>query len=132
MTWPEKPTCHADAGEPHYQGIEAGWKPPTERVPYRHCYYCGSLHPEDLLAALAEGDRLGGSDWKYGWPHKFYLYPPVGHGMHKWYNQHLLDQGYSEQARDELILKLEQHSGILFWFEGGQLHYRAPSVGYQR
>lgn len=31
------------------------------------------MHPQDLLTALKAGATLGGSDWKYGWPHKFYV-----------------------------------------------------------
>jgi hypothetical protein len=40
---------------------------------FRTCSYCGSIHPEDLLEALRAGARLSSSDWKYGWPHKFYV-----------------------------------------------------------
>lgn len=39
----------------------------------RTCSYCGSIHPEDLLKAIEAGAKMGGSDWKYGWPHKFYV-----------------------------------------------------------
>lgn len=42
--------------------------------PFRTCSYCGCMHPADLLAAIKAGATLGGSDWKYGWPHKFYVY----------------------------------------------------------
>lgn len=78
--------------------------------PFRTCWYCGSIHPDDLLTALllqgdapaydmdsrpmpVEGEeymaayrrwvkaqhdyrgglRLSESDWKYGYPHKFYV-----------------------------------------------------------
>lgn len=56
--------------------------------PFRTCGYCGSIHPGDLYAllpadtfgtfrrAVDDGERrvtLGGADWKYGWPHKFYV-----------------------------------------------------------
>lgn len=40
---------------------------------YRRCWYCGSLHPEDLLKVLKEGARINMADWKYGYPHKFYI-----------------------------------------------------------
>lgn len=44
-------------------------------LPGRHCWYCGSIHPGDLYELLASGNvlKLGGADWKYGWPHKFYV-----------------------------------------------------------
>lgn len=43
---------------------------------FRRCSYCGSIHPEDLLRVLADGARMHGSDWKYSWPHKFYVEVP--------------------------------------------------------
>lgn len=39
----------------------------------RHCSYCGSIHPEDLLKVLSQGAALELSDFKHGWPHKFYV-----------------------------------------------------------
>ena len=42
---------------------------------WRTCPYCGSMHPGDLadLIELGAVTKIGGSDWKYGWPHKFYV-----------------------------------------------------------
>jgi hypothetical protein len=51
---------------------------------FRTCSYCGSIHPKDLYRHLSgwpvgiqeslhASGPLGGSDWKYGWPHKFYV-----------------------------------------------------------
>lgn len=45
----------------------------SEGRPFRTCSYCGSIHPQDLLDAIKAGAVLGGADWKYGWPHKFYI-----------------------------------------------------------
>lgn len=39
----------------------------------RSCGYCGSMHPTDLVAALAAGARVHWADFKYGWPHKLYV-----------------------------------------------------------
>jgi len=130
--------------------------------PFRCCGYCGSIHPEDLLTVLNTGARLGGSDWKYGYPHKFYVYDiPNPHanepsvvgsqsverdGMRvnesiigrqgtfhsKWYNQHLLDEGYDEQALTFLLRVLQAASGIMFRITNGRLEYGAPFFGYQR
>lgn len=45
--------------------------------PYLHCSYCGSLTVDDALAVFsAAGVRWSASDYKYGWPHKFYLDVP--------------------------------------------------------
>jgi hypothetical protein len=45
--------------------------------PYPSCWYCGSLHPQSLYQLLTAGEAtLHGADWKYGWPHKFYVDTP--------------------------------------------------------
>jgi len=41
------------------------------------CWNCGSMSVADLITALkTSGTRYSGSDWKYGWPHKFYIEIP--------------------------------------------------------
>lgn len=74
MRFPEKPTVH---GALSPMGGEACWRVHPNSLErgetFRTCFYCGSIHPEDLLKALADGGKLGGADWKYGWPHKFYI-----------------------------------------------------------
>lgn len=79
-TWPEKPTCH-DSDYQAQRFAPQTWRPkgeklhPSHDLPmvFRTCSYCGSIHPEDLLEALRAGATLSGADWKYGWPHKFYV-----------------------------------------------------------
>lgn len=40
---------------------------------YRRCSYCGSIHPDDFIAAIdAGGVHLSRADMKYGYPHKVY------------------------------------------------------------
>lgn len=79
MQWPERPTCHDEDWQAQRLRHRSEWRrrPADERQPqgepFRVCSYCGSIHPEDLLAALDAGAELHGSDWKYGWPHKFYI-----------------------------------------------------------
>lgn len=145
------------------------WREPTPtRPPYgetfRSCSYCGSVHPADLLELLDKGAQLGGSDWKYGWPHKFYISyipnplagqvvemgsrstcqqdgtrvtepimspaPQFSHA--KWYNDHLMDDGFDDEAREKLFAALKLHANIEFTFEDGKLGYRAPHAGYQK
>lgn len=126
MKWPEAPTCHKVA--PVFRIAPIVWTPADEGRAYRHCSYCGSIHPEDLLRLLAGGARLGGSDWKYGWPHKFYLSNPFG----KWYNEHLLDEGYDEEALKAILEALEEHCNIAFNIDPEKgLGYQAPYRGYQ-
>jgi len=44
---------------------------------YPCCTYCGSISLADALKAMqVEGVHFSGSDWKYGFPHKFYLRVP--------------------------------------------------------
>lgn len=98
--------------------------------PYRHCSYCGSLHFEDIRKIVEEGGKLGGSDWKYGYPHKFYIYPKDG-SMHKFYTEHLQD--LADEEFPEFTRLLLTHTGIEFRKdEEGQVLYRAPYHGYQR
>lgn len=41
------------------------------------CSYCGSLSPKRLLELLQHPEtKVECSDWKYGWPHKFYIEHP--------------------------------------------------------
>jgi hypothetical protein len=191
MQFPEKPTIHYSASSVFkYESMEPKWREPRQDETYgrketfRTCCYCGSIHPEDLVNALRNGARLGGSDWKYGWPHKFHVegipnplvgqnvvisethpaqigpyapggekgppkegwpvdengkflskptYGPAPATVHaKWYNEHLLDQGFDDEARELLINALKVHSNIEFKIVEGMLGYAAPCRGYQR
>lgn len=41
------------------------------------CSYCGSITIDDAIKAMeTPGVEYSGSDWKYGWPHKFYFEIP--------------------------------------------------------
>lgn len=81
-------TCHD--GQPMYSGFTPHWRDAqpirddgNPGTPYRTCSYCGSIHPADLVKAIEAGATMHGADWKYGWPHKFYMEkvpnPAVGH-----------------------------------------------------
>lgn len=81
--------CHAN--QQHIKGFEQDvWiivgrnglkdnnKPDGTAEPFRRCSYCGSMHPLDMLKFAYDSKLMDmtGSDWKYGWPHKFYLNVP--------------------------------------------------------
>lgn len=52
------------------------WEIRTEEVSSGNCSYCGSLSPADFIKFMNQpGTSFSGSDWKYGYPHKFYVEP---------------------------------------------------------
>jgi hypothetical protein len=61
-------SVHPDAGR--WDGWH--WREPHRGEHFRRCSFCGSINPEDL-AAEPEWANLSWADWKYGWPHKFYV-----------------------------------------------------------
>lgn len=150
--------CHADA--PRYSSLEIEWRRPDALTrpdgwkgsTYRSCSYCGCMHPEDLLAALKSGAKAGGSDWKYGWPHKFYIsnishdhedaevkigsnngtpmMGKFGKDNGKWYNEHLKD--LPDALFEELTALLFEQTGIQWKRDEKGIKYAAPNHGYQR
>src|SRR5258706_5686954 len=178
MEWPTEVTCHGDVGsggvfhvspivwrppEPEgrtYDGNERGLPGPYG-YPFRTCSWDGSMHPEDLYNLLIAGATAHGSDWKYGWPHKFYIEDipnplagkdvcdgsksggglekteyTYGKGpatiMSKLYSEHISEITDSETFKGITEL-LYLHTNILFTHDTeGKLMYRAPKRGYQR
>ncbi len=92
LTWPERPLCHGGAESTNLSS--AGpiyWRQPDPQgrsfrddnpygspygYPFQTCAQCGSLSARDLFRYLTDADLrvlLDMADWKYGWPHKFYV-----------------------------------------------------------
>lgn len=119
--------CHdtdphaARFGPPKWQTRAGGERPGETGL--RHCSYCGSLHPLDLLTV--EVTNLHRADMKYGYPHKFYLdvpntregdlvrvgglmtgQRPVVHDgqVMAAYDAQRAGHGYASQASDEQLL----------------------------
>lgn len=73
---------HDSSAHQFYEGGRAPWwpaKPPNIEAEeftgsLRGCQFCGSMHPEDLAAAIRAGATVEWADFKYGWPHKVYAY----------------------------------------------------------
>lgn len=157
MTWPQVPTCHE--GVRRFGDVPFAFAKQSRRdgedEDFQRCTYCGSLRAQDLVRLVDAGVALkfGGADWKYGWPHKFYVegLPNLTPGLEqefayswrdgvkvdvrtrpspptltaKFYNAHLLDAGYAEAELRRLLDILRDHGGIEFNIEPGQrLHYR--------
>jgi hypothetical protein len=92
------------------------------------CSYCGSFHPKDALELLKKGVHASGSDWKYGWPHKFYI-SGYSNGGGKFYSKHLYDA--DEKTFEELTDLLAKKLGIRFNIDEKGLSYIAPYGGFQ-
>ena len=89
------------------------------------CPYCGSMSIEEAFGLLSTpGTSYSGSDWKYGWPHKFY----IGNG--KFYSIHMTDATTGQLKRWNGIAQPRLGIGF-FKTEGGRLLYSAVSTGYQ-
>jgi hypothetical protein len=158
--------CHKGL---EFGGSYAQWRKPETEIradgylgkTFRTCSYCGSIHPEDLIAYLEAGATLHGADWKYGWPHKFYVQnipnPLAGQrvkvGSRSWMEdgerkeeamygdapkfQH--GKWYNEHLLDldeATYIKLRElilkHADIEFNRENGGLRYTAPHQNYQK
>lgn len=78
MSYPDKPLCHGDMENSPFRIRLIEWEvreaDGRSGTDLRHCSYCGSLHPEDLVKVLnTPGVSVTVADWKYGWPHKLYI-----------------------------------------------------------
>lgn len=129
-----------------------------DREGFKCCDYCGSMDPVELADLIKNGKaKMSGSDWKYGWPHKFYVdvvnpHPdkiveksstwqggvcikqemgPQGPILHmKFYSEHL------DLLDDETFAKvapiISEACGITWEKKDGKLYYRAPYHNYQK
>lgn len=154
-------TVHKDERPPlmppvHWRPAEALRPDGYQGVPMRTCSFCGSGHPADVVRALAAGAKFCAADWKYGWPHKFYLDGiqnpiagqqiivgsksngrnveyirgralPKTHG--KWYNIHLRDLDAEDFA--ELAGLIRSMTGIQFDRQENGIKYVAVGHGRQ-
>lgn len=124
-------------------------------VPYQTCGYCGSLHPAAMLRILRDSPiHVEVVSWKYGWPHKIYvthrndraqeqaeigsdsrmingervttpIMGEAGHFTSKFYTQHLMDEGYSDDAFAALADEIDRVTGIRFSRAGERLRYQS-------
>lgn len=146
FSWPEKPKCHDDFFKHNFAWREPrGENDGPYHEEYRSCNYCGSMHPEDLLDAIEAGATITMADWKYGWPHKFYVdfdnpkageqcvtgsrdgQPTMGTAPStitaKWYNIHLEDLDTDEFRVLAELLYVK--TGVRFCRdEKGKMFYR--------
>jgi hypothetical protein len=90
------------------------------------CSHCGSMTPAEAIRRLrTKGTTYSGADWKYGWPHKFYIGGPY---PHKFYTAHLEDADASEL---EQFAELSHNLFGVLWARGPQgdrdLRWSAPN-----
>jgi hypothetical protein len=132
-----------------------------DREGFKCCGYCGSMDPVELADLIVAGEAtMSGSDWKYGWPHKFYVdvinphpdkqvvkhsrlwwengerkeeveYGPQGAMLHlKFYSEHLGLLDNETFAKVAPIIS--EACGITWTKENGKLYYQAPCHNYQK
>ncbi|MDF2841633.1 MAG: hypothetical protein K0R00_59 [Herbinix sp.] len=133
-----------------------------ERDGYECCGYCGSLYPKQLAELIKEGKAImSGSDWKYGWPHKFYVSIPnpkageiveLGHGGFdedcEWNANKPIMGGaskfltmkfysrhlelLSKEEFDEIAPIISEACGVKFEIKENGFCYSAPYDGFQK
>jgi hypothetical protein len=157
LKWPTE-TKHGVDGRHAGRAGTGIWRPPKVSEPewglFRTCWYCGSIHPEDLYRYMrAHVVRLETTDLKYGWPHKFYVKgipnelagqqvrigtrhygreseePIMGqapeHAHAKFYNEHLAE--LEQPTFDALAAEIVRRTGWSFSMREGQLMYSSGS-----
>jgi len=128
---------------------------------FRHCNYCGSLDSVELAELIKNKQAtLHGADWKYGYPHKFYVkiinpnperqviissgmkmkddawqrvdeYGPSGPILHgKFYMNHL--QLIDIDIFNEIIPYINDASGITFARDEHGIKYSSPHFDFQK
>lgn len=73
------------------------------------CSWCGSMRPEDFIAAVRDGARVGATDKNY----KLYLGVGAGLGVRKMYTPHF--EGAEDAAWEFVLLR---RAGVVKW-DGG-------------
>jgi len=132
-----------------------------DREGFKCCGYCGSMDPVELAELIEAGKAtMSGSDWKYGYPHKFYVdvknphpekqviicsrslwengerkeeveYGTQGQWLYlKFYSNHLALLDNNTFARVAPIIN--KACGITWEMGDDGVYYRAPYFGYQK
>ena len=123
-----------------------------DRDGFKCCSYCGSMDPVELAKLIEQGDAtMSGSDWKYGYPHKFYvkiknpnpdkevvvgnnrygeIYGKKEYFEHKFYTNHL--ELIDIETFNKIIVFINNACGIIFKRDENGLRYLAPCYGYQK
>lgn len=100
------------------------------------CSFCGGLRPDDFVWLMSQPETTySGSDWKYGWPHKFYL---TNHSLQlKFYAKHLLEanpetfEKADRLCRRYFDVEYNVKEGKLMWaasYNNIQLHGRTEAL----
>lgn len=126
---------------------------------YETCSYCGSFTIADTIKFFqTPGVEYSGADWKYGWPHKFYInripcepYSRVvsstwqngkqtdikretsNHRWGKFYSEHMIDATPEQLEQWNTIVTPKL--GVSFSIKDDKLYWSAPNTdgfyGYQ-
>jgi len=152
LVWPDAPHCHDGdwhaqrfgpqtwqerAGRLHcsycgslhpkellemFDGVEPQPRPPIPEPSADTTVGEAKAALDAHFEAMRHWKGLDGADWKYGWPHKFYLVP--GHA--KFYSQHLAD--LDGEAFDRVAAVIVAFGRVEFSKDDqGRLGYRVGS-----
>jgi hypothetical protein len=133
-----------------------------DREGFKCCSYCGSMDPVELAELIEKGEAvMEGSDWKYGWPHKFYVevknpypykvvrmgsrcytdengerhedndYGPQGPWLHFKFYSNHLAL-IDDETFEKIAPIISQACGIKWEKKDGELYYTAPHFNYQK
>ncbi len=115
----------AHEGEPRYGDRDRVVAFEVRADGREHCNYCGSLSIVEAIKLLkTPGTKFSGSDWKYGWPHKFYIEAQPMHGAGKFYAIHLKDATDAELAEFDALSR--SCFGVQWARDENGLKYGAP------
>lgn len=116
-------------GQEVHPGTVWLWREPTSMWTQETCSFCGSVRANLVAEWLENGNDASGSDWKRGWPHKFYA-TDNDEKRWKFYSEHLTELGPDTFAQvSKAILDALR---IEFAYDTvGRMFVRAPSFGYQ-
>jgi len=107
------------------------WRDRTELWSEETCSFCGSIRPETFLEFLRAGYGASGTDWKPGWPHKFYVADESG-SWWKFYVEHMIDMDVPDEKIEGLTQEIAVTLQIKYEFDDlGRLSFKAPSQNYK-
>ena len=108
-------SCHPSFPKPVWQFLSSG--------PYLNCSRCTSIHPDEFICQVQQGNFIGGFFWDGERPE--YCETLAG----RFFVAHLLDMPVDWLHENALLIF--EATGLIFYWEGETLKFNAPHVGYR-